>query len=82
MSQDRQINQAAFRRLAPLINKTYPPGRFVAIASGQVVADAERFNELHSRLSALGIDPPEALIVEAGVEYPDTVVIFSQASSP
>jgi hypothetical protein len=77
MSQDRQINQAAFRRLAPSINKTYPPGRFVAIAGGQVVADAERFDELHSRLITLGIDPPEALIVEAGVEYPDTVVISS-----
>jgi hypothetical protein len=77
MSQDRQINQAAFRRLAPSINKTYPPGRFVAIADGQVVANAERFDEIHSRLIILGIEPPDALIVEAGVEYPDTVITFS-----
>jgi hypothetical protein len=81
MAQDRQLNQAAYRRLAASINQTYPAGRFVAIAGGQVVADAERFDELHSRLIALGIAPPEALIVEAGVEYPDLVVIFSQAST-
>jgi hypothetical protein len=79
MTQDRDLNQAAYRRLAASINQTYPPGRFVAIAGGQVVADAERFDEVHSRLIALGIAPSEALVVEAGVEYPDPVVIFSQA---
>jgi hypothetical protein len=77
MTQDRQLNQAAYRRLAASINETYPPGRFVAIAGGQVVADAARFDELHARLTALGISSPDTLIVEAGVEDPDSVVIFT-----
>jgi hypothetical protein len=79
MTHDRQLNQAAYRRLAASINQTYPPGRFVAIAGGQIVADAGRFDEMHARLSAMGISPPEALVVEAGIEYPDAAVIFARA---
>jgi hypothetical protein len=34
-SEDRQLNQAAYRQLRSFIQKTYPPGRFVAISGGQ-----------------------------------------------
>jgi hypothetical protein len=86
---DRESNQIAFRRLAKLINQTYPHGRFVAIADGCVVADAPSFGELESALRSLGRDSENVLVVQAGVEYPESAVIFSdavasstQASSP
>jgi hypothetical protein len=81
MSSDSQLNQAAYRRLAASINENYPPGRFVAIAGGQIVADAESFRALHARLTDMGIAPPDGLVVQAGETLPDYVVIFSQAST-
>lgn len=41
--QKREENQAAYRRLKPIIAQTYPQGRFVAIDEGQIVADAASF---------------------------------------
>ena len=75
-----ESNQAAFRRLAGQITRSYPQGRFVAIAGGKIVADAASFNELDSSLRALGQDSPDVLVVQAGVEYPESAVIFSQVS--
>ena len=76
MQQDRAANHAAYRRLKDAIARTYKPGRFVAISGGQIVADAEGFEELRARLAAAGRDPAEVLVVQAGVEYPETAVIF------
>jgi hypothetical protein len=78
--QERQHNQAAFRQLSAAINQAYPPGRFVAISDGQIIADAARFEVLRSHLEAQGKDPTQVLIIQAGVEYPETATIFSQAS--
>jgi len=69
-------DQAAYRRLRESIAQSYPPGRFVAIASGQIAADAATFDELRAKLTALGIKLPHVLIVQAGVEYPESVIIF------
>jgi hypothetical protein len=77
---ERQCNQAAFRQLSGLIQQTYPPGRFVAIAGGKIIADAASFDELGSKLKALGRDSVDVLVVQAGVEYPETAVIFVQVS--
>lgn len=41
--QENQLNQSAYRQLQGLIARTYPPGRFVAISGGRIVADAETF---------------------------------------
>lgn len=77
MSEDRAANHAAYRRLKETIARAYKPGRFVAIAGGQIVADADGFDELRSRLAAVGKDSAEVLVVQAGVEYPETAVLFS-----
>ena len=70
-------DQAAYRRLKGTINQTYPPGRYVAISGGQIVADSDRFAELDSLLKAQGRDPTKVLVVQAGVEYPENETIFS-----
>jgi len=72
----KQANQAAFRQLAAFINQTYPRGQFVAIADGKIVADAMTFDALDSSLKALGLDSVEVLVVQAGVDYPESAVIF------
>jgi hypothetical protein len=77
-NQAHQLNQAAYRRLKDTIDRGYAPGRFVAIAGGQVVADAARLEEIRSLVAAKGHDPTEALVVQAGVDYPETAVIFVQ----
>lgn len=74
-AQERQLNQSAYRQLRSFIQQTYTPGRFVAIFGGKIVADAETFEDLNSILHHLGHHSPEVLVVQAGVEYPETAVI-------
>jgi hypothetical protein len=81
-SQERQLNQAAFRQLSIHIQQTYPPGRFLAISGGKIVADAARFDELNAMLHQLGNHSAEVLVVRAGVDYPETVTIFAQDGRP
>ena len=78
---ERQRNQAAFRQLSGFIEQNYPPGRFLAIAGGNIIADAASFAELESSLKILGQDSVDVLVVQAGVEYPETAVIFFQGPS-
>lgn len=73
---ERQCNQAAFRQLSGFIKQNYQPGRFVAIAGGKIIADAANFDELDSILKALGQDSVDVLVVQAGVDYPESAVIF------
>ena len=75
--QERALNQAAYRQLRPLIDTTYPPGRFLAISGGKIVADADRFGELHTILHQMGNHSPDVLVVQAGVHYPEKVTIFA-----
>jgi hypothetical protein len=75
-TQERQLNQAAYRRLSSFIGKTYPPGRYVAIAGGQIIADAARFGELKSLLHQMGNYSRDVLVVQAGVDYPETVTFL------
>jgi hypothetical protein len=81
-TQERQVNQAAYRQLRDYIQQTYPTGRFLAISGGQIVADAARFEELNSLLHQMGNDSPEVLVVQAGIDYPETVTIFAQDGRP
>jgi len=76
MSQEQHINHAAYHQLREVINKDYPKGHFVAISSGRIVADAHRFEELNDLLHRLGNDSRDVLIVQAGIDYPETVTIL------
>lgn len=82
MTQDneRALNQAAYRRLSDFISKNYPSGRFVAITGGSIAVDAETFDELNSSLERMGCRSSDALIVQAGVDYPDSVTVFRLAT--
>ena len=78
--QERQLNQAAYRQLRTLIQKTYPPGRYVAISEGKIIADAASFQELNSMLHNMGRYSADVLVAQAGVDYPDQVMIFARES--
>ncbi len=74
---ERMANHAAYRQVKDTLARTYETGRFIAISNGQVVSDADSFARLRDQLKSLGHDPAQVLIVQAGVEYPETAVIFS-----
>ena len=74
--QQQERNNAAYQRMKALIAQTYPRGWFVAIADEQIVGAASNFRELESLLQAQGTAPQSALVVEAGVDYPDYVTIL------
>lgn len=74
--ESRAVNQAAYRRLRDQIRREFPPGRFVGIAGGQVVADASTFKELDAALTRMGFASPDVLVVQAGVDYPEKATIF------
>jgi hypothetical protein len=58
------------------IKQTYPQGWFIGIADDHIVGAAAAFCDLEVQLRAQGIDPRSALLIEAGVEYPEYVTIF------
>lgn len=59
------------------IDRRFPRGRFVAMEAGQVVADAENHRALVELLRTQGKSPRGLFIVQAGVDYPASAVIFS-----
>jgi hypothetical protein len=79
--QERMANHAAYRQMKDTLARIYGMGQFIAISNGQVVADADSFARLHDQLKLQGQDPVQVLIVQAGVEYTETAVIFSQHQS-
>ena len=80
MDRNRQLNHEAYRQMRESIKKTYAPNRFLAIAGGQIVADADKFQVLRDILVAQGKEPAQVLIVRAGIDYPEMVDIFAQVS--
>jgi hypothetical protein len=68
--------------LAGFIEQKYPGGRFVAISGGKIVADGASFEDLDSLLHGMGLESSDVLVVQAGVEYPKSVVIFAQGLQP
>ncbi|HET6882259.1 MAG TPA: hypothetical protein VFI31_18990 [Pirellulales bacterium] len=75
-SQERALNQAAYRQQRDFIRENYPRGRFVGISGGKIIADAGSFQELDALLDRLGFGSPDVLVVEAGVDYPERATIF------
>jgi hypothetical protein len=61
------------------VDRQFPAGRFVAVESGRIVADADSHRQLVEKLHAQGKTPKDLLIVQAGVDYPDSAVIFATA---
>lgn len=76
LSPPRTPNQAALRRLRPIIDASCEKGRFVAIGDGRILSDAASFEELETLLRAMGREPGQSLVVRAGIKLPDHVVIF------
>ncbi len=61
------------------IDSRFPSGSFVAVESGQVIADAESHRQLVQKLDAMSKSPKIMLIVQAGVEYPKSAIILLNA---
>jgi hypothetical protein len=81
-TEERQLNQATYRQMKSFIDKTYPRGRFLAISEGKLIADAARFEELNSILHQMGNHSPDVLVVQAGLDRPESVTILTQDSQP
>jgi hypothetical protein len=75
-----ELNETAYRRLKESIRQRFPAGHFVAIADGQIIADAGSLADLVAAAARLGRRPADILAVEAGVEYPETGVILCTAA--
>jgi hypothetical protein len=75
---DHDLDEQTYQRLKEDIDRKYPTGRFVAIANGGVIADAETFEALESALEQMGRDSPEILVVQAGIDEPDDALILLQ----
>lgn len=73
--QERELNDHAYRRLKAHIDRTYPPGHFVALVVGEVVADAATFEELQAKLDRIEADRERGLVIQAGVDYPEYEVV-------
>jgi len=69
-------NEEAYRRLKAAIAASFPAGRFVGIHEGEVVADADSLPSLIALLKSKGKNPAEVLAVQAGVDYPQSAIIF------
>ncbi len=72
----QDLSAAGYDDLKAEIDRRYPEGRFVAVESGRVVADADSHRALVQKLKSLGKSPKGLLIVEAGIDYPDAAVIL------
>ena len=72
-----KLNQEAYLRLSSSISDTYPLGRHVAIAGGEIVADADTFKDLNSMLHQREYYSPEVMIVRVGVDYSTPMTIFA-----
>jgi hypothetical protein len=77
LDEAHERNQAAFRRMKASLDEQYPPGRFLALAEEQVVADAPTIDSLIGKLAERGVDRQRTLVVQAGINYPTEAVIFT-----
>lgn len=76
-STEHDRNQEAYRRLRVDIDKSFPKGWFVAVTEAGIIADAETFDEIDSKLDQLGDAAQSAVVVQAGDELPEYVEIIS-----
>jgi hypothetical protein len=74
---ERAVNQAAYHRLKDEIAKKYPPKQFVAIGRGKVIADAETFDAMLTKLNGIGWNPLDVMVVRVGDDVPEYGIILS-----
>jgi hypothetical protein len=72
---ERAVNQAAYHRLKHEIAEKYPHNWFVAIGSGQIIADTETFDAMLLKLAEIGKNSRDVMVVRAGVFVPEVVII-------
>ncbi len=72
----RQQNHAAFRYMKAEIDRRFSPGHFLAFDEGNVVADTPTYDALTDALIAIGKNRPDVLVVQAGVDYPESAIIL------
>lgn len=65
----RYLNDRAYSRLKTYIDKTYPPGHYIGIVGGKIVADTSDFDTLDAKLDLIENRPAHSMVVEAGVNY-------------
>ena len=58
------------------VDRRFPAGRFVALEGSKVAADAETHRQLVQKLQSLGKSPKDMLVIQAGIDYPTSAVIF------
>jgi hypothetical protein len=65
----RYLNDRAFWRLKPYIDKTYPPGHYIGIVGGKIVADDADFEGLDAKLRLIEKRRDHTMVMQAGVNY-------------
>ncbi len=75
--EENRVNQAAYKRLRSEIDSNYPKGRFVGLADGSIVADAESYEAIDEKLNELGYEPLKTMVVVAGDDMPEYVDVMS-----
>jgi hypothetical protein len=75
--EEYERNYATYLRMKDTIKQTYPQGWFIGIGDEHIVGAAPSFRDLENQLRRQGIDPRKILVIEAGVEYPEYVTIFT-----
>ncbi|MCI0358406.1 MAG: hypothetical protein L0211_07985 [Planctomycetaceae bacterium] len=63
------------------VDRQFPAGRFVAVEKGVVVADAQTHGQLVEEIRSQGKSLKDMLVIQAGVEYPASAIIFTFGSA-
>ena len=58
------------------LDARFPAGHLIAFDDGRVIADAVSFQELRTKLLAVGKNPREVFVVQAGADYPQFATIL------
>ena len=75
MAKNKQTS-ADFDAAKKVIDTQFPTGTFVAVEGGVAIANAESHRKLVEKLHDQGKNAKGMLIFQAGVDYPDSAVIF------
>ena len=81
-SPEEPVSNSDFANLKNEIDNQFPAGQFVAIEAGQIIADAESHREIVEKLDGINKSPKDMLIVQAGIEYPESAIILLNEAGP
>ena len=66
--QDRKLNTAWYEKFGGELSVQFPHRQFVAFGRGAVIADSADFDELEAKLTAVGWDRRDVMVVRVGDE--------------